>query len=120
MHTPAVQKTLAVVGAEFLRFVWKTSRWHAEPEDPIDTIEREVPIIIAMWHGQHFLMPFIKRPHHRGKVLISRHRDGELKALAAEWLGVETIRGSGSHSPDFYRKGGVPAFNQMLTALQEG
>ena len=44
-----------------------------------------MPAIIAMWHGQHFMAPFIKRkdPRHRTKVLISRHRDGEINARAA-------------------------------------
>jgi lysophospholipid acyltransferase (LPLAT)-like uncharacterized protein len=73
-----------------------------------------------MWHGQHFLMPFVKRPEHRVKVLISRHRDGEINAIAAERLGIATIRGSGAHGTGFTRKGGASAFREMLTALQEG
>jgi lysophospholipid acyltransferase (LPLAT)-like uncharacterized protein len=117
---PAVQKTVGVLAAEYLRLVWKTSRVRVDPPDAYDAIERDLPIIIAMWHGQHFLMPFIRRPHHRGKVLISRHRDGEINAIAAEHLGIETIRGSGTHSPDFHKKGGVSAFNQMLAALKDG
>lgn len=118
---PIVQKAIGVTVAEYLRLVWKTSRVHIEPADAYETIERDVPIIIAMWHGQHFMAPFIKRgPQHRAKVLISRHRDGEINAVAAERLGIGTIRGSGTHSADFHRKGGVSAFNQMLTALEDG
>jgi hypothetical protein len=79
-----------------------------------------MPVIVAMWHGQHFLMPFIKPPEFRGKVLISRHRDGEVNAIAAERLGVGTIRGSGSHGNDFSKKGGVSAFNEILAALKDG
>jgi lysophospholipid acyltransferase (LPLAT)-like uncharacterized protein len=81
----------------------------------------EMPVIIAAWHGQHFLMPFLKdaRPH-RAKVLISRHRDGEVNARAAEKLGVGTIRGSGAHNGEFHRKGGATAFNEMLEALKDG
>ena len=69
---------------------------------------------------QHFLVPFIKRAEHRAKVLVSRHRDGEINAIAAEWLGVGTIRGSGHLSGGFLDKGGVSAFKEMLTALEEG
>ena len=36
-----------------------------------------------MWHGQHFMSPFFWREQHRVKVLISRHRDGEINAIAA-------------------------------------
>jgi hypothetical protein len=31
-----------------------------------------------------FLIPFIKRAGDRAKVLVSRHRDGEINALAAQ------------------------------------
>src|SRR5262249_12124598 len=54
------------------------------------------------------------------KVLISRHRDGEINAIAAERLGVGAIRGSGDASGRFDVKGGVGAFQAMLTALAEG
>ena len=53
-------------------------------------------------------------------MLISRHRDGEFNAIAAERLGIETIRGSGDHNGEFHRKGGVGAFREMLEALAEG
>jgi lysophospholipid acyltransferase (LPLAT)-like uncharacterized protein len=116
----AFQKALGVTAAEYLRFVWKTSRLVIEPEDFYERIRPQLPIITAMWHGQHFMMPFFKRAEHKGKVLISRHRDGEVNAIAAERLGVETIRGSGDHGREFGRKGGVAAFKGMLDALAEG
>jgi lysophospholipid acyltransferase (LPLAT)-like uncharacterized protein len=53
-------------------------------------------------------------------VLVSRHRDGEMNAIAAERLGVGTIRGSGDAGGRFDLKGGVGAFQAMLTTLQEG
>jgi lysophospholipid acyltransferase (LPLAT)-like uncharacterized protein len=65
-------------------------------------------------------MPFAKLDHHRVKVLISRHRDGEINAIAAERLGIGTIRGSGAHNGEFYRKGGAAAFTAMVEALEEG
>jgi lysophospholipid acyltransferase (LPLAT)-like uncharacterized protein len=44
-----------------------------------------------------------------------------VNAIAAETLGVETIRGSGSTSrKDFHRKNGVGAMREMITALAEG
>src|SRR5258708_30347829 len=73
-----------------------------------------------MWHGQHFLALFIGRAHHRAKVLVSRHRDGEINALAVEWLGIEAIRGSGNHGGGFLGKGGVSSFKEMLSALEAG
>src|SRR6202795_1751740 len=83
--------------------------------------EPHQPLIFAFWHGQHFLTPFIKtKDSHRAKVLISLHRDGEFNAIAAERLGIGTIRGSGDHGSAFHRKGGVGAFKEMVRALAAG
>ncbi len=81
-----------------------------------------MPVILAMWHGQHFMMPFVQKddPRYRAKVLVSRHRDGEINGRVAEKLGIGTIRGSGSHDRDFPRRGGPAAFRQMLRALDQG
>jgi lysophospholipid acyltransferase (LPLAT)-like uncharacterized protein len=116
----AVQKTIGVLAAEYLRFVYMTSRLVTEPADIYERIVPDLPVIMAMWHGQHFMAPFVKRDEHRAKTLISRHRDGEINAIAAERLGVKTIRGSGDHGSGFYRKGGVSAYKEMLAALAEG
>jgi lysophospholipid acyltransferase (LPLAT)-like uncharacterized protein len=105
--------------AQYLRLVWWTSRLILEPGDFYEWIEPELPIIVAMWHGQHFMVPFLSRGH-RVKVLISRHRDGEINAHAARRLGVIPIRGSGDHGRRFNVKGGVGAFKSMLTALGQG
>jgi lysophospholipid acyltransferase (LPLAT)-like uncharacterized protein len=114
---PWVQRSIGVVAAEYLRFVWKTSRFGIDPVDFYARVRPDLPAIVAMWHGQHFMMPFFKRREHQVKVLISRHRDGEINAVAAERLGVEAIRGSGTTGSDFLRKGGVAGFKQMLEAL---
>jgi len=117
---PLVQKSLGVLAAEYLRMVWKTCRFGMDPTDPYTRFGPEIPVIVAFWHGQHFMMPFLRRREHLVKVLISRHRDGEINAIAAERLGIETIRGSGSRDRDFLRKGGVAGFKQMLDALRKG
>jgi lysophospholipid acyltransferase (LPLAT)-like uncharacterized protein len=119
-RAPWVQKTVGVLAAEYLRFVHLTSSLKTEPADIYERAGPDLPIILAMWHGQHFMAPFIRKEGYRAKTLISRHRDGEMNAVAAEWLGVETIRGSGDHGREFHRKGGVGAYRQMLQALNEG
>ena len=121
VSSPGFQNAMGALGAWYLKLVWKTSRPVVEPANIYDLVE--TPAIIAMWHGQHFLAPFLKRPDdgtHRAKVLISRHRDGEINARAAERLGIGTIRGSGAHNGEFHRKGGAVAFTEMLDALKEG
>src|SRR5438128_6483157 len=114
------QKTTGVMAAEYLRLVWNTTRLVIEPEGIYEQLGPEAPVSIAMLHGQHFLGPFIRRAQDRAKVLVSRHRDGEINALAAERLGIGAIRGSGHHGGGFIGKGGVSAFKEMLSALEEG
>ncbi|MDB5500408.1 MAG: hypothetical protein JWR89_310 [Tardiphaga sp.] len=115
-----VQRAAGFLAAEFLRLVWKTNRFTLDPPNVYDIVEPEMPVILAFWHGQHFMTPFIKRKDYQGRVLISRHRDGEFNALAAERLGIGTVRGSGDHGGAFHRKGGVGAFNEMVRTLGQG
>ncbi|HWM46542.1 MAG TPA: lysophospholipid acyltransferase family protein [Xanthobacteraceae bacterium] len=121
-RTRGFKSAIGLIAAEYLRFVWKTNRVIIDPPDLYERVEPDLPLIIAMWHGQHFMMPFLKknRPNHRSKVLISRHHDGDINAIAAERLGVGTIRGSGDHGGRFDRKGGVGAFKGMMDALNQG
>ena len=115
------QRAVGFLAAEYLRLVWVTNRFTFEPGDVYDQVEPHMPVILAFWHGQHFLTPFIKtKQSHLAKVLISLHRDGEFNAIAAERLGVGTIRGSGDHGSAFHRKGGVGAFKEMVRALADG
>jgi lysophospholipid acyltransferase (LPLAT)-like uncharacterized protein len=114
------QRGIGFLAAEFLRLVWLTNRFSFDPPDVYAIVEPKMPVILAFWHGQHFMTPFIKKNGHRGKVLISRHRDGEFNAIAVERLGIGTVRGSGDHGSAFHRKGGVGAFKEMLRVLEEG
>jgi lysophospholipid acyltransferase (LPLAT)-like uncharacterized protein len=118
-RSTAVQKMMGFAAAEYLRLVWRTNRLILEPANLYELIEPPMPIIVAMWHGQHFMVPFLSRGH-RVKVLISRHRDGTINAYAAQRLGVIPVRGSGDHSRRFDVKGGVWAFKNMLAALGDG
>jgi lysophospholipid acyltransferase (LPLAT)-like uncharacterized protein len=119
VYSPAFQDAIGTFAAAYLKFVWRTNRLIVEPPDIYDQVD--MPAIVALWHGQHFMAPFIRRDaHHQAKVLISRHRDGEINARAAEKLGIGTIRGSGAHNGEFHRKGGAIAFTEMLDALKEG
>jgi len=115
-----MQRAVGFLAAEYLRLVWLTNKFGFDPPDIYQRVEPQMPAIIAFWHGQHFMMPFIKnKESYRAKVLISLHRDGEFNAVAAERLGIGTIRGSGDHGSAFHRKGGVGAFREMVRALAE-
>jgi len=115
-----VQRAAGFIAAEFLRLVWLTNKFRFDPPDVYEIVEPQQPVIFAFWHGQHLMTPFVKtKESHRVKALISSHRDGEFNALAAERLGIGTIRGSGDHGSAFHRKGGVGAFKEMVRALEQ-
>src|SRR4051812_8946673 len=113
-----VQRTAGTLLAAYTRLIGQTTRIVFDPPDLRDRLVREMPVILAFWHGQHFLIPLLKEREDRVKVLISRHRDGEINAIAAESFGIGTVRGSGDHGVDFRRKGGVSAFKTMLRDIQ--
>jgi lysophospholipid acyltransferase (LPLAT)-like uncharacterized protein len=123
LRKPFMLAAAGRLAAVYLRLVRRTNTMVLEPADIYDRIAPDLPVIIALWHGEHLVSAFFRqpeRPGHQTKVLISRHADGEINAIAAEKLGIGLIRGSGAHGSDFRRKGGVPAFKDMLAALAEG
>ena len=114
------QRGIGFLAAEYLKFVWRTNRFTLDPPGLYERVERQLPAIFAFWHGQHFMTPFIKtKDSHVAKVLVSLHPDGEYNAIAAERLGIGTIRGSGDHGSGFHRKGGISASREMVRALEE-
>jgi lysophospholipid acyltransferase (LPLAT)-like uncharacterized protein len=56
--SPTAQGAIGTIAAWYLRLAWHSSRATIEPPTIYDTVR--MPAIIAMWHGQHFLMPFLK------------------------------------------------------------
>ncbi|HEX8167882.1 MAG TPA: lysophospholipid acyltransferase family protein [Beijerinckiaceae bacterium] len=119
-RTRAIRETLGFVMARYLDLVRRTNRWVMEPDNAYDRIGPMMPVIAAMWHGQHFMIHFAKRPQDRAASLVSRSGDGELNAIALRRLGVRPIRGSGARGRDFREKGGVAAMREMLRALENG
>ncbi|MBA1156197.1 lysophospholipid acyltransferase family protein [Microvirga mediterraneensis] len=118
IRSRAVQETLGFVVAGYLKFVQRTNRFVMEPADAYGRIE--MPVIAAMWHGQHFMIHFAKRPQDRAASLVSRSGDGEFNAVALRHLGVRAIRGSGARGRDIRKKGGAQAMRSMLRALSDG
>jgi lysophospholipid acyltransferase (LPLAT)-like uncharacterized protein len=73
-----------------------------------------------MWHGEHFLTPFLRRRGDQLTALVTTHRDGEAVARAGSYLGLTFIRGSGDHGREFMRKKAVQAFAKLLRCLRGG
>ena len=108
-----VQRLVGEGLALWLRFIRVTSRFSDSPADLYGPIRAQYPYIVAMWHGQHFLVPFMRREGHEFRILISRHGDGEINAVAVTRLGLGLIRGSGGKATRQFHKGG-PAIGVFL------
>jgi lysophospholipid acyltransferase (LPLAT)-like uncharacterized protein len=101
------------------RFVGWTNRVvHIPSGGFYEPFEQEA-VIIALWHGEHFLVPFFG---HRNRItsLVTLHRDGEILVRAGQRFGCKYIRGSGDHGSEFVRKRALHAFRSMLRLLKAG
>lgn len=96
----------------FLLFLGKSSRIvHIDGEYAFDAW-KDTNMIVCFWHGRLLMMPFAYKKN-KGKVIISRHRDGEFIARVIRYFNLGSIRGS-------YRKGGISTSREILRSLKEG
>ncbi|ERP88634.1 hypothetical protein Q669_09250 [Labrenzia sp. C1B10] len=118
---PWVLASIGTLMAVYLKLVYRTNRFVIDPEGVHERSEQDLPVIVAMWHGQHFMVPFAKPAHWPAKVMISRSADGEVNAIAARKLGLGLIRASGGkNARQIKKRGGMRGFIEALRALKEG
>lgn len=83
--------------------------------------EREEPAILALWHGQHILLPAFYPSRRPLVAMVSRSADAEINALVIEKFGIETVRGSGGRdSARHLDKGGAKALIALKKSLGAG
>jgi len=85
---------------------------HIDSKPSYELWDRGENSIVCFWHGRLLMMPFANR-RGKGKVLISRHRDGEFIARIIKYFGLDSIRGS-------YRKGSISSLREILSDLKNG
>jgi hypothetical protein len=108
--------------------VGRTNRVVRDPDpDFYAPFDENHAVIVALWHGEHFLVPFLGRKGKReGKrdrfiPLTTYHRDGEILTRAGMHLGIEKfLRGAGDHGGEFLRKKALQAFTGMMRELKSG
>ncbi|HEX4768839.1 MAG TPA: lysophospholipid acyltransferase family protein [Lichenihabitans sp.] len=116
-----VLETAGALASGYLRLVRTTNRFVQEPPGFIDAIGPELPVIVAMWHGQHFMIHYAWPPGARVAALISRHEDGEINAIILRHLGVEAVRGSGGKGAEKTRQHkGAAALRDLARKLDAG
>jgi len=97
-----------------IAFIKITSRIkHISGESAHEMWDKGENSIVCFWHGRLVMMPFANR-RGRGKVLISRHRDGEFIARVMMYFNLGAVRGS-------YRKeGGISSLREIISDLKKG
>ena len=120
LKTRVAQETLGRLLAGYLRLVQRTNRIVFEPADIYDHVRPDLPLIFAMWHGQHIMIPFARPDWMPACSLVSRHGDGGFNAVALRELGIGAIRGSGALGKKVREKGGASAFLAMVRRLAAG
>lgn len=104
----------------YLKFVFKTNKWKVEPENILEEVKPDLPVIVAVWHGQPVLLPAVPIGL-TASVMISKSLDGEITAKVAEAFGASTIRASGGRDARHtLRKGALKGFLDMKAALDRG
>ncbi len=120
LQSRPVLEGASLLASGYLGFVRRTNRFTVERAGFPDTIAPKLPVIVAMWHGQHFMIHYAWPPGARIAALISRHKDAELNAVLLRRLGVKPIRGSGGRAEKMRRRGGVSALLDMVRTLSDG
>ncbi|HQG50068.1 MAG TPA: lysophospholipid acyltransferase family protein [Syntrophorhabdaceae bacterium] len=98
----------------FITFIKLTSKVvHVHQETAYKMWDGGKNFIVCFWHGRLLMMPFANR-RGKGKVLISRHRDGEFIARTMTYFSLGSIRGS-------YRKeGSISSLREIMSDLKKG
>lgn len=104
-----------------LSFIYRTNPPVAESDDLVAAVDGEMPVIIALWHGQQLLAQFVKPGDAPVAAVVSRSADAEINARVLQKADVHVIRGSGGRErTQTVRKGGVRALKGMRDALKRG
>jgi len=114
LRSNAVQSVLCLLAANYIRFVYLTSRWRIVGGDiPKRFWDQDKMFLLCFWHGRLMMMPYcwdMSKPVH---MMISMHRDGRLLSDTVAHLGIKTIVGSTS-------KGGAAALRTMVKTVKAG
>jgi len=109
-----VHSILCWIGAQYIRLVYRTSRWQMVGGDtPQKFWDQNKPFILCFWHGRLLMMPYCWNRRSTIHMLISQHRDGQLIARTTGHFGIRTISGSTTH-------GGAAALRAMLQKYKSG
>ena len=121
LRNDAVLQIASAAVYQFMKLTNATQRNQSAEADPWSLVEPNTPAIIALWHGQHFMVPFMMPKGKGVDALISKNADAEINARVLKKMGVRTIRGSGGRdAKQNLQRGGAKALLKLRRSLSEG
>jgi 3-deoxy-D-manno-octulosonic-acid transferase len=108
---------ISALAANYIRFVRTSSKVIREPADTDAKLLKHHPSIVAMWHGQFFLLPHIKPKTMPVSDMVAKHSDGEMIARTLVRFDMGLIRGAGAGEKGKDR-GGAGALRAAVKALR--
>ena len=116
-----IQTLLSLIGSIYVLTVYKTSKVNLKNRKKIENLlERNESFIYSFWHDQLLMCPLTWQSNSSIKVLISKHRDGDIIAQLISNLGFEAIRGSTHKTNKIKNKGGLLSARKMIKSLKNG
>ena len=116
-----IQTLLSLIGSIYVLTVYKTSKINLKNRKKIENLlERNESFIYSFWHDQLLMCPLTWQSNSNIKVLISKHRDGDIIAQLISNLGFEAIRGSTHKTNKIKNKGGLLSARKMIKSLKNG
>ncbi|WP_292052257.1 MULTISPECIES: lysophospholipid acyltransferase family protein [unclassified Brevundimonas] len=125
LRNPVIQRSIAFLFSEWLRFCFATTRWTHENEQVAEAVwaQKNKGVLIAFWHSRLGIAA-ASWPMDRAqppRAMISLSADGEFIAKAVARLGIPAVRGSSSNKDKREAsKGGTQALRDGLKYLKSG
>lgn len=111
---PWVHGFLSWVAAQYIRFVFYTTRWRWEGDTYLARyVDVTRPVIVCFWHSRLLMLPYAWRMPRPIHILISAHPDGQLISNAVAYHGIRHLAGSST-------RGGISALKAMVKTLEAG
>jgi lysophospholipid acyltransferase (LPLAT)-like uncharacterized protein len=121
VRASATRRVVSWLAYLYMRFVYATTRWTVDGDEPSRTLVNEnKPCIACFWHGRMLMLPMGLRRFSRTldtprtlpvHVLISAHGDGRAISDAIRYTGLKTIEGSTND-------GGAKALRDLVSCLK--
>tara|TARA_B100000965_G_scaffold244452_1_gene205150 strand:+ start:629 stop:1306 length:678 start_codon:yes stop_codon:yes gene_type:complete len=115
---PISKFIISILGALYIHLVFFTSNVKLKNRRNIDgALKKNKSFIYSFWHDQLLMCPLTWDSNSEIKVLISKHRDGDIITKVISILGFGSIRGSTNKPEKNKNKGSLRALRQIIKSL---